>query len=127
MKSMTIAEIVKLTSENISDFEIHLGNFLDEFYRSSEAGKGNIVRDEPEYFKTIPQQTYAFLAGTVEKLCNDSGIEPPKWVFKDEYILKDPMFAMDAKGMLRLYLLVESPIEFVVRNIFVTENCLQRV
>jgi len=63
----------------------------------------------------------------VEKLCNDSELEPPAWVFKEKYFLKDPMFALDAKGMLRLVLLVESPNEFVVRNIFVTENCLQRV
>ncbi len=124
---MTMADVVKLTSRNIDDFEIHLGNFLDEFYRSSEAVKNDMVKAEPEYFKTISQQTYAFLAGTVEKLCNDSSIEPPGWIFKDEYVLKDPMFAMDAKGTFRLYLLVESPIEFVVRNIFVTENCLQRV
>ncbi|RJO61152.1 hypothetical protein C4544_03620 [candidate division WS5 bacterium] len=67
------------------------------------------------------------MSGAVEKLCNDSELEPPAWVFKEKYFLKDPMFALDAKGMLRLVLLVESPNEFVVRNIFVTENCLQRV
>ena len=61
-----------------------------------------MVKDEPEYF-TISQQTYALLAGAVEKLCNDSELE-----------------ALDAEGMLRLVLLVESPNEFVVRNIFVT-------
>jgi hypothetical protein len=124
---MTIAEVVKLTSRNTNDFEIHLGNFLDEFYRSSESTKSNMVKDEPESFNNISQQTYAFVAGTTEKLCNDSSIVPPRWIFKDEYTLKEPMFAMDAKGTLRLYLLVESPIEFVVRNVFVTENCLQRV
>ena len=86
-----------------------------------------MLRAEPEHFPFLSQQTYAFLAGTAEKLCNDAGIDPPGWVFKDDYVLKDPMFAMDAKGMFRVYLLVESPIEFVVRNIFVTENCLQRV
>lgn len=73
------------------------------------------------------QHIYAFIAGAVEKLCNDSKIKPPEWVFKVKYFLKDPMFSLDAKGRLRLILLVESPNEFVVRNIFVTENCLQRV
>ena len=124
---MTVAEVVKWTCENIDDFEINLGNFLDEFYRSSKTVKIDMVKDEPEYFETISQQTYAFLAGAVEKLCNDSELEPPDWVFKKKYFLKDPMFALDAEGMLRLVLLVESPNEFVVRNIFVTENCLQRV
>lgn len=124
---MTVAEVVKWTCDNIDDFEIHLGNFLDEFYRSSKTVRIDMVKDEPEYFETISKQTYAFLAGAVEKLCNDSELEPPGWVFKEKYFLKDPMFALDAKGMLRLVLLVESPNEFVVRNIFVTENCLQRV
>jgi len=118
---------VKWTCDNINDFEIHLGNFLDEFYRSDKTVKIDMVKSEPEYFEAISLQTYAFLAGAVEKLCNDSDLETPDWVFKGKYFLKDPMFALDAKGMLRLVLLVESPNEFVVRNIFVTENCLQRV
>jgi len=104
-----------------------LGDFLDEFYATNKVKKKNMVKDEPEYLDSISQQTYAFLAGAVEKLCNDSGLRPPFWVFKAKYFLKDPMFAIDAKGMLRVYLLVESPNEFVVRNIFVTENCLRRV
>lgn len=124
---MTVAEVVKWTCENIDEFEIFFGDFLDEFYRSSETKRIEMVKDEPESFENVPLQTYAFLAGAVEKLCNDSELEPPDWVFKEKYFLKDPMFALDAKGMLRLVLLVESPNEFVVRNIFVTENCLQRV
>ena len=124
---MIIAEVVKLASENAKEFEIYLGDFLDEFYATNKVKKKNMVKDEPEYLDSISQQTYAFLAGAVEKLCNDSGLKPPSWVFKDKYFLKDPMFAIDAKGMLRVYLLVESPNEFVVRNIFVTENCLRRV
>jgi len=49
------------------------------------------------------------------------------WVFKEKYFLKEPMFALNAKGDLRTILLVESPNEFLVRNIFVSNNCLQRV
>lgn len=124
---MTIAEVVKLTSGNTKEFEIYLGDFLDEFYAADKVKKKHMVREEPEYFISISQQTYAFLAGAIEKLCNDIGLRPPSWVFRDKYFFKDPMFAIDAKGMLRVYLLVESPNEFVVRNIFVTENCLQRV
>lgn len=124
---MTVAEVVKSTSENLKEYKIYLGDFLDEFYASDIKTKTEMVKEEPGEYEDISQQTYAFIAGAVEKLCNDSKIKPPEWVFKVKYFLKDPMFSLDAKGRLRLILLVESPNEFVVRNIFVTENCLQRV
>ncbi|OGO82429.1 MAG: hypothetical protein A2Y21_01315 [Clostridiales bacterium GWC2_40_7] len=124
---MTVAEVVKSTSENIKEYKIYLGDFLDEFYASDIKTKIEMIKEEPGEYEGISQQTYAFIAGAVEKLSNDSKFKPPEWVFKAKYFLKDPMFSLDAKGMLRLILLVESPNEFVVRNIFVTENCLQRV
>jgi hypothetical protein len=123
---MTIAEVIKNTSNTVGDYNILFNDFLDEFYRSGRDTKAALVKDEPEVFGNIPIQKYAFIAGSVEKLCNDSGLEPPEWVFKENYFLKDPMFALNAKGNLRVVLLVESPNEFVVRNIFVSENCLQR-
>ena len=124
---MTVADIVKLTSENLNEYKIYLGNFLDEFYASSIEKKIEMVKEEPGEYEGLSEQTYAFIAGAVEKISNDSKIKPPEWVFKAKYFLNDPMFSLDAKGMLRLILLVESPNEFIVRNIFVTENCLQRV
>lgn len=124
---MKIKDMVKLTAQNPDNFEINLGNFLDNFYNCNTKEKKELIREEPESFNDISKQKYAFIASAVEKLCNDSGIKPPKWVFKEKYFLKEPMFALNAQGDLRTILLVESPNEFLVRNIFVSDNCLQRV
>lgn len=124
---MKLQEVIKKTAKNPDNFELYWGNFLDYYYRCDKEQKKEIVREEPENFKELSKQRYAFIAAAVEKLCNDYNIAPPDWVFKDKYFLKDPMFALNARGDLRLFLLVESPNEFVVRNIFVTENCLKRV
>jgi hypothetical protein len=68
-----------------------------------------------------------FLAGMVEKLCNDHQLACPEWAFADCYYLDRPNSWMDAKGDLRIILLVESPVEFKMRNIFTTSNTLVRV
>lgn len=52
---MTIADVVKITSENAKEFEIHLGDFLDEFYAANKTKKKNMVKDEPEYLDSISQ------------------------------------------------------------------------
>lgn len=119
----TIKDLIKQPE----DFEIYWGDFLDYFYHNNQKEKQRIVKEEPKQYQDLSQKTYAFVAAAVEKLCNDSNIEPPNWVFKDKYFLKDPMFSLDAKGDLRTILLLESPHEFIVRNIFVSENCLERV
>lgn len=124
---MNIEEMMKLTSENPEDFEIFFGDFLDRFYRASQNEKAHYVHDEPQLYYSIPAATNAFIAGAVEKLCNDAGIEPPSWVFKERFYLKEPMFSLNAKGMLKKILLFESPNEFVARNVFVPDNCLTRV
>ena len=46
---------------------------------------------------------------------------------KGEIALFGDSVMCNAKGGLRIALLVESPPEFKARNIFVSENCLERV
>jgi hypothetical protein len=127
MIKMKIKEVIELTAKNPREFEIYLGDFLDNFYITNNKEKKGLVLEEPDNFKNVSRQTCAFIASAVEKLCNDYEITPPDWVFKDKYFLKEPMFSLNAQGDLRIILLVESPNEFLVRNIFVPENCLQRV
>ena len=69
----------------------------------------------------------AFIYAMVNKLEVDYNLDTPNWVYNDEYFkLSTPHFAMDAKGDLRLLLLVESPKQFRMRNIFTTANVLSR-
>lgn len=125
--TMTIREVAALTSRDVEQFELHKGNFLDEFYRSGVEERQAMVAEEPEPDVRLPARILPFLAGMVEKLCNDHDLECPAWVFDDRYYLGKPDFWMDAQGNLRVVLLVESPVEFKTRNIFTTSNTLTRV
>jgi len=69
----------------------------------------------------------AFYAGTVEYLKNESNQKPPKWVFKDKYYLKSPWFANNFKNLeLKVLIMIETPVEFKTRNIFLGENTFSR-
>jgi hypothetical protein len=124
---MTIWDIAHRTTQNIDHFEIHVGNFLDEFYRSDPEKREKMVEREPLHDDKLPSHILPFLAGMVHKLCNDYGVKGPVWVSKGQYIMKEPYFPLNAKGNLRQLLLAESPMEFRIRNIFTSENCLTRV
>lgn len=124
---MTVWEIVKLTGKDVNQFAIHCGNFLDEFYRSSNEKRQRMVEREPEALPNLPDYMLPFLAGMVHKLCNDYGVDCPDWIHKASFFLKEPHFWLNAQGNLRLVLLAESPIEFKIRNLFMTSDTLTRV
>lgn len=124
---MELRDIAHLTSQNAGSFEIHTGNFLDEFYRSDNEKRKQMVEQEPAFYPNLAPHILPFLAGMAEKLCNDYNLGCPAWVYLPQYYLKEPVFWMEAKGNLRLVLLVESPIEFRLRNIFTSANSLTRV
>lgn len=123
---MRVCDIARKTGSNMEQFAIHCGNFLDEFYRTSNEQRRVMVEREPEAQSGFPDYVLPFLAAMVHKLCNDHAVECPAWVHKEQYTLKEPHFWLDAKGNLRLVLLTESPIEFKIRNLFVTANTLSR-
>ena len=51
-----------------------------------------------------------------------------KWIFDKKYILKDPYFPQGIKNnKLRILLMIESPVEFKSRNIYISNNALRRV
>lgn len=124
---MELRDIAHLTSQNAGSFEIHTGNLLDEFYRSDNEKRKQMVEQEPAFYPNLAPHILPFLAGMAEKLCNDYNLGCPAWVYRPQYYLKEPVFWMEAKGNLRLVLLVESPIEFRLRNIFISANSLTRV
>ncbi|MEW9124876.1 MAG: hypothetical protein AB2421_19345 [Thermotaleaceae bacterium] len=124
---MTIKELMQKSNEEPQNFTIYFGNFLDEFYNADDSKKNIMIQDPPENYDNIKRETYAYVAAAVEKLCNDSKIQVPSWAMESKYFLEEPYFAMNAKGFLKVILLFESPNEFLVRNIFVSENVLDRV
>jgi hypothetical protein len=67
----------------------------------------------------------ALLASTVEVLCKESGLETPRWT-KNVPACEKPFFVAGFEN-LKATAIVESPLHFRIRKIFVTESFLERV
>ncbi len=104
-------------------FGIKIANFVDEFRRASPDRKLKMVEKQKLHFKKCIHNSY--FAASVEYLCLESHIPIPSWVHNKKYFLKDPFFAGGLES-LKAFLLVESPLSFRRRNIFVSENVLER-
>jgi hypothetical protein len=98
---------------------IHLMNFVDDFRRHKD--KSAVI----EPFELGDQRMDALLASTAEALCDEAGIEPPEWL-EGVPDLKEPWFVGDLER-LKAISIVQSPLRFRIRKIFVLENFLTRV
>jgi hypothetical protein len=97
----------------------HLMYFVDDFRRRKD------LRAVTESFELVDERVDALLASTAEYLCDEIGVEPPTWLF---YVpaCRNPYFFPGIEGM-KATLIVESPLRFRIRQIFVLENFLSRV
>lgn len=120
---MLIKDVLEMTKK--TDFIYALSVFLDEFKKS--AHKEMLILAEPANITGYDKER-SILAAVAHKLANENNIKVPDWVFKVEYILKQPYFQFDTKNKeYQEYLIQKSPIEFRQRNIYVDENALMRV
>jgi len=111
------------------DFYLLLGDFLDEFYRSTGEAMQNMIIEPPsEPGHKCERELLSFAAATAHKLANDYRLDVPSWVFEKKYYMNNqPFFGCNAKGDLRLLFMYKSPAEFKHRNLFVDEHVLSRV
>jgi hypothetical protein len=105
------------------DCSYAFSNWLDMVY--SELIKPDFS-EEPN-FENISIERQAYWASVAHFLSTKLNIKPPLWVFKKKYSLYNPYFLNNAKGSMQFILLFESPIEFRMRNVFVSANALTRV
>jgi len=93
--------------------------FVDEFRRNPSK-----KIKKPPYRSVLAN---SFYAGVVEFLTREQNVKPPLWVFDKKYYLKNPWFPDNIKnGKYRIMLMIESPLEFKTRNIFIGENTFSR-
>jgi hypothetical protein len=109
------------------DIELNISNYLDFFYHADQETRQVSVNEEPSCNDNISRENYAYVAAMVEKLCTDYSLQYPQWIFKGDYFLRDPWFPDYVKGRARIYLMLYAPIEFLRRNLYVSENVLTRV
>jgi hypothetical protein len=78
-----------------------------------------------EPFELNDERFDALLAATAEALCSELNIKPPAWILAVPPVRR----AWFVSGMesLKAIALVESPLPFRMRKIFVLENFLSRV
>jgi hypothetical protein len=100
-------------------WKIPLIDFVDDF----RFHKDPAAIAEP--FDLSDDRKDAVLASVIETLCDESGLEVPEWVTKVP-ACRDPYF-MSGVESLKAIALVESPVRFRIRKIFVLENALDRV
>ena len=98
---------------------IHLMNFVDDFRYHKDP------RAIAEPFERSEEKMDALLASTAESLCDELGIQPPNWL-ADVPACHDPYFVGEIQNI-KAISIVESPLRFRMRKIFVLENFLSRV
>ena len=114
---------LKITKEKIEAepkyWRVWLMDFVDDFryYKNPQ------MIAAP--FELSDDKTDALIASTVEYLCDELEIEPPSWL-KEILPCKEPYFVSGIEN-LKATAIVESPLRFRIRKIFVLENFLSRV
>lgn len=129
-RPQTLADIPAFRESGVP-FGIAVREFLDTFQAltSGEARRAALALCPDTLCGRVPDGAMndAYLAAVAEKLSRDRGLDPPPaWVFAPERFLQDPWFAAAGMSGLRPLLLLESPVSFRRRNLFITANGLER-
>jgi len=114
---------LKATKEKIAaepkHWRVWLMDFVDDFRYYKNAG----MIAEP--FELSDDKIDALLASTIEYLCDELKIETPGWLSEIQPC-REPYFVSGIEN-LKATAIVESPLRFRIRKIFVLENFLSRV
>lgn len=115
----TLRETKQRIEADPSNWVVALMDFVDDFryYRSDSA--------VAQSFEPNNERFDALLAATAHYLCDELKIATPRWILEIP-ACKDPRFVAGMES-LKAIALVESPLQFRLRKIFVLENFLHRV
>jgi len=115
----TLCETKHQIESDPRNWVIHLMDFVDDFrYYKNPAALA-------QPFELTTERFDALLASTAHYLCDEMSLECPSWILEIP-ACKDPWFVSGMES-LKAIALVESPLQFRIRKIFVLENFLSRV
>ncbi len=100
-------------------WKIPLMDFVDDFRRHRDVA----AIEEP--FMLDDERVDAVLAGVIEYLCDETKISIPDWL-SNVPSCRQPYFVSGIEN-LKATAIVESPLRFRMRKVFVMENFLYRV
>ncbi len=115
---ISIKKTKELIEEDKKNWSLYLMNFVVDFryYKDFESIKEKILISD--------EKLDALIASTVEYLCNELRINYPEWTAKIPACVH-PYFVSGIEN-LKAISLVESPLVFRIRKVFVLENFLDR-
>jgi hypothetical protein len=116
---ITLKQVREQMNSNPDYWQVYLMDFVDEVRRTKN------VDNFAEPFTQVGDEKDALLASTAEALCDELGIEAPAWLAEIPACV-DPYFVSGLES-LKAISIVESPVRFRLRKIFVLENFLTRV
>lgn len=102
-----------------ANWQMYLMDFVEEFRRTRDRRAIN------EAFQLVGDDKDALLASAAEALCDEFGLPVPEWL-SHVPACADPYFVAGLED-LKAITIVESPLRFRLRKIFVLENFLDRV
>ena len=115
----SLREVKEQISADPHNWRIYLMDFVDDFRRHRDP------RALAEPFASAGGKMDALLASTAEALCDEIGVAPPAWLAHVP-ACPEPYFVGGLEN-LKAISIVESPLRFRLRKIFVLENFLSRV
>ena len=115
----TLKETKQKINADLENWKLYFYDFVDDFRYC----KNLKMISEPFAFDN--EKFDALLASTAEKICEEIGLEIPKWL-NEIPSCKTPFFVAGFEN-LKATTIVESPLRFRIRNIFVTKSFLERV
>ncbi len=115
---MTVKELKKYINKDREHWRVYLMDFVDEFryYRDPA------MISTP--YKLTDNEIDGLIASAVEYLCDELNMKVPRWILRVPPS-QEPWFVSGIEN-LKAIALVESPVYFRRRKIFVLENFLKR-
>jgi hypothetical protein len=118
----SVAEIASRAKENVQPFDSAVREFLDAWQSMSSEQRITALREEPQTVGAIHD---AYLAALAEHLALSERRLAPAWSEGPTRFLNEPFFAGGLES-LKAALILESPLAFRRRLIFISGNALSR-
>lgn len=118
----SIAEIAQRARNRSQAFDAAVREFLDEWQGMTGAGHAAAIAAEPAPAGRVHD---AYLAALAEHLALSDRLRVPEWTEEPGRFLSEPFFAGGLES-LKATLLVESPLAFRRRLIFISADGLSR-
>lgn len=122
LRPMTIAEIAHRANQGSQRFDPAVREFLDSWQGMTRQERERALAEEPE---AVGKMHDAYLGALAEHMALSDRIDTPAWTEGASRFLEQPFFSGGLES-LKATLLVESPLAFRRRLIFLSANALSR-